>query len=631
MKRLLALLFAALPAFAGSQVVRPGAAGPNRLDVNIPLLAGASRDLHDFRLFDSQEREVGYLFVPPENRDAQWLDARLLPIVATKTASGFEADLGRATQVDRLRVEGITAPFLKRATVEGSGDRAHWTLLADATLFDLPDQQLKLDEVTFAPNEVRYLRVTWDDRSSARVTSVGRVTARVHASGGAPEPLREEVGFSKRTSEPGKSRYRIALPGPHLPIEAVEVRVANGNVWREATITEPRLTGAQVVPIELGRARLKRAERWGSVAEELAVPVTSPEGRELELVVDDGNNPPLAISGIVIRLRPQPWIYFESDGTLLHARYGDERLEAPKYDLEASRRFVRSAKVARAEWLGAAKRTVVEDAAPPPKFMGAPIDRKGFRYARAIDDEKPGLCVLLLDFHSLAQSRNLADVRIADERGNQVPYIVERRGAPLDVKIPVGPREVRDGKSVYRIELPYSTLPLNTSLVITTTARVFEREVTLNWADNLPLGAETWRATDPDQLPPPLTFGGRLARVMELVVDEGDNAPLPIVGAKLIVPSYALRFTHPGGKLFLLYGNGALQPPRYDVALLAPRLFGGAAREIGLTPQKLPAEPEEHRERKFFWIGIAVAALLLIALLAKLLAPLAREESQPLG
>jgi hypothetical protein len=170
-------------AFAHDRIVTPGAPGANKLEVDVALLSRAQSDLRDLRLLDERNREVGYLLVPPATTAPRWVVGSMLPIATTKNTSGFEVDLGRATNVDRLKLEGIAAPFLKHITLEGSGDRARWTLLADATVFDLPDEELRLTEVSFTPGDYRYLRVTWNDRSSARVTNVGRASARL--SGGA--------------------------------------------------------------------------------------------------------------------------------------------------------------------------------------------------------------------------------------------------------------------------------------------------------------------------------------------------------------------------------------------------------------------------------------------------------------
>jgi hypothetical protein len=67
------MLFAAV-----ERSVTPGAAGPNRLDVDVALLSQATGDLHDLRLFDESRREIGYLLVEPASGKPQWIDGRML-------------------------------------------------------------------------------------------------------------------------------------------------------------------------------------------------------------------------------------------------------------------------------------------------------------------------------------------------------------------------------------------------------------------------------------------------------------------------------------------------------------------------------------------------------------------------
>ena len=78
-----------------------------------------------------------------------------------------------------IRVQGLPAPHLKRLTLEGSGDRERWTMLvAEGTLFDLPDEQLRQNALGFAAGSYRYLRVTWNDANSGRVPNPTAVAAR---------------------------------------------------------------------------------------------------------------------------------------------------------------------------------------------------------------------------------------------------------------------------------------------------------------------------------------------------------------------------------------------------------------------------------------------------------------------
>ena len=615
------------------RTITPGGKGPNRLDVDVALLGGAkARTLDDLRLRDAAGREVPYLLIEPPSRTPAWKKAAILPVASTKKTSGFEADLGATTDVDRMEIDGVGTPFLKRLKLEGGGDRTHWTVLAgEATVFDLPDDKLRNVEVAFTPGEYRYLRVTWDDRNSARVTSIGAVRARVHDSGSEPPPVNVPVQFRVLASERGKSRYRLTLPGPHLPVAAIELQVSNANVDRAATVSEPRLSGNSVAPVELGASTLRRAERDGAAAADTAVKIGFPDGPDLDLAVDNGNNPPLSIERIVARLAPQPWIYFESaDGAPLTATYGDPSLAAPRYDLEASRRGIPATKTAQASWSPAAAAVTVASDGGSVSMGGAPIDQKDFRYSRTIGAIPRGLTSLVLDGHVLANSAALNDVRLIDAKGHQVPYLVERRDSPLAMRLAVPNRQKGEGsESVYALALPFDSLPSGAQMVIRTDARVFDRNIVLRKPADESHGREAsalevtnWRSTEPEADPPPLTLNApeREARAVELVIDEGDNAPLPIASAELLLPSYALRFVNPGSPLTLLYGNPTAPPPRYDLALLAPRLFGESSHEVTLaagTPSD--ADGTTSRERKIFWIVIAAAAVVLLLTLTRLL------------
>lgn len=640
-----ALALVAMNALAATRTVTPAAAGPNRLTPDAAVLATAkplrytiegNRDgsrrfvfdggLDDLRLFDAAKAEVPYLLLATPAAEERWIGGEILWVTPTKASSGFELDLGSIATIDRVRIDGIHAPFLKRARVEGSGDRAHWTLLAaDTTLFDLPDEQLKNHDVTFPAGAHRYVRVTWDDRASARVIGMGDVRARVQTNTIAAEGPRLNATFHARGSEPGKSRYRIVLPGAHLPIAAVQLQVANGNVFRDASISEGRLTNGAIEQVPLGNAKLRRAERDGAVAEQLAIPIEFPTGAELELLVDDANNPPLQITGIVLQLAPLPSIYFESrDGAPLTATYGDDKRTAPQYDLEASRHAAEKSVAPEAKWSPAPVTAHAESDAAALPLRGAVVDPNQFRYARPIASSAPGLASLALDAEVMAHSNALADLRIVDEHDAQVPYVVEVRADPLTVPLAL-PAARRDGsKSVYRLTLPFATLPAETKLVLTTSSRVFQRSVQLDAVrenHNQTLDLETWSSADPATPAPPLLFCCNLSGIsaLDLVIDEGDNAPLAITSASLLVPARALRFHRPAGPLRLLYGNRQVAAPRYDLSLLAPRLFSEAATELTLTSPVTAKEPaDEARSHTIFWIAIAGAVVVLLVVIARL-------------
>jgi hypothetical protein len=639
------------------------AAGPQRLTVDLPLLARATRvtnirssgrwqtraegGLDDLRISDGQGREVPYLLVYP-SKEPEWFTAEPLPVAPTKKTSGFEADLGAAQTVDMLLIEGLPTPFLKRFTLEGSGDREHWTMLvAEGTLFDLPQERVQQLAASFPAGPYRYLRVTWDDTNAGRVPIPP--VARARAVGDERvvfHPLTASVPFERRPSEPGQSRYRLRLPAPALPLVAITLDVGPGHVFRQASVTEARFERTAAAPVVLGRETLARIERDGVTAAALRIPIAPPREAELELVVEDGSNPPLDLRAVRIECAELPWIYFESAGGPLTARYGNPSLSAPVYDLEAVRPRIAVAKIPEARWGEPRER---ETTAPPTSAMpetGAPIEGATFAYRRAIGAGQGGLSVLTLDAAALAHSRGpaeqFADVRISDPNGKQVPYLLERREEPFVVPLAVSPAntsaarlrsEPGHSRSLYTVSLPYPHLP-SPRLVLETSNRVFQRQIEVvrehspdrrhrdTWVETL--AAASWQHASQD-VPAPalmLQLPDDVGPNVLVVVDEGDNRPLEISRAQLFLPTWRVRFFASGGPLSLLYGESNLQAPRYDLALLAPQLMGAQAETVQAAPEESgrTAPAETIVSPRTFWIGLSMAVMVLLAVIAKLVA-----------
>jgi hypothetical protein len=647
-------------AFRVERPIITAGSGPQRLTVDLPLLARAQRvatirssgrwqaradgGLGDLRIVDAQGRDVPYLLVHP-SKEPQFFAAERLPIAPTKKSSGVEADLGAARVVDMLLVEGLPAPFLKRFTLEGSGDREHWAMLVEeGTLFDLPQEGLRQLAVSFRAGAYRYLRITWDDTNSARLPLPPIVRARsVGDERMVYDPLTAPVAVERRPSEPGQSRYHLQLPAAGLPIVAIALEVGPGHVFRQASVTEARFERTQAAPVLLGRETLARIERNGATASALRIPIARPREAELELIVEDGSNPPLDLRGVRLECAELPWIYFEAPGGPLTARYGNPSLMAPVYDLESVRRQITVATLPDARWGEPRENESMPTAAPALPDTGAAIDAAAFAHRRTIAGARAGLSVLTLDAAALAHSRGpgaaFADVRVAEGSGHQVPYLLEQRDEPLVVPLTLQPAgnsaaalksEPGHSRSVYAVSLPYPRLP-SPRLVLETSNRVFERQVSIvrehaadrrhrdPWLETL--ASASWQHASQDVPAPALLLHVPTDARSDLliVVDEGDNRPLEISRAQLFLPTWRLRFFAPAGALALLYGQPNLPPPRYDLALLAPQLMGAQAQEVQPSAEESRTSPTETIvSPKTFWIGLSVAVVALLAVIAKL-------------
>jgi Protein of unknown function (DUF3999) len=644
--------------FRYERPVQTGGSGPRRLAIDVPLLVGGSPfrggmtpggGLTDLRFFDTNGQELQYLLVSNPPEQPVWRSAQTLAVAPVETptlkTSGFEIDLGQPLLVDRFRVEGVSAPFLKRVRLEGSGDRARWTLLVDeGTVFNLPAERLVQTELAFTPGSFRYVRLTWDDTRSGRLPKPDLASVREVRNVIPPPSLTTALTFERRPSEPGRGQFRVRLPAARLPIIALDVDIAGTRILRDATVYEPRLIGGQVVPTSLGSGVLRRIVQDDITASSIRIPIASPEEPLLDLVIDEGNNPPSEIRSVTAVFAELPWIYFESSANTVIARYGNPSLQAPRYDLEAVRQTLSIANTMDAAWGEPRLRTAAESvssAVPALPTVGSALDPATFRYVRPLPSGEPGLVTIPLDAAVLAHSEAVvfSDVRVLDASNRQVPYLVERVSEPLSLDVTIEPVTTRPASlpadrtlSVYRVRLPLERLP-SARLVLTTPARVFTRRVSVGvehgpnrrqrrpWFETI--ASSDWAHADQESAAPALTMAVRPLDGRELLVtvDEGDNSPLPFASARLLLPSYRLRlFRDRGAALRLAYGRDDLSPPQYDLALIAPQLTGAAALEVMPAPEETttPESPSTLMSPQIFWGVLIIAVLVLVTLVVRL-------------
>ena len=381
-------------------------------------------------------------------------------------------------------------------------------------------------------------------------------------------------------------------------------------------------------------------------ADELRIPVEPPTTAELELEVDDGDNPPLELQAVEVELAELPWIYLEvAEPSSLLARWGQPGLDAPRYDLESARERAMQSPAPPAGTWGESPAPSAETgsldapAALPP--AGPALDTTAFRYARTLSDGPPGLIAVPLDAAVLAHSSgrlrgDFADLRVVDAASRQLPYLLDRRAEPLVVAlpptVPAGETVARFGPntSVYRLQLPYAALP-PARLVLRTSARVFDREVRV-LVEPAPgdrrrrdaaqtVASATWRHAEPDTAAPALTLALPTLATAEvlLAVFEGDNPPLPLAAPELLLPSWHVRLFRGPGELRVLYGQSRLAPPRYDLALLARTVLASPALETALSAEQEATRSESVILRPAaFWALMIAAVVVLLGLIARL-------------
>ena len=313
-----------------------------RVSIGRPVQPASRPALSDLRLFDASGKEVPYLLVPNPPVEADLAAAVILPVRRSKPTqaktSGFEADLGEPVEIDRLRIDGLRPPFLKRVRLEGSGDRARWTVLVgEGTRLRSAGCAAAADRVELRRRVVslpsRRPGTTPAARGSPR--AVRRAARQVPAA--VPRAAVDDtVAFERRPSEPGRSRFHVRLPGGHCRLSRSPSMSAAGTCCARRTSTRRVSPAPKLVPVLSAAARSAGSSRARSPPRRCALPIAAPIEPQIDLVVDDGDNPPLDVRGVTpnspscrgsTSRRP--------DGALPRAT--GIRRWPPRYDLEAVR------------------------------------------------------------------------------------------------------------------------------------------------------------------------------------------------------------------------------------------------------------------------------------------------------
>ena len=137
------------------------------------------------------------------------------------------------------------------------------------------------------------------------------------------------------------------------------------------------------------------------------------------------------------------------------------------------------------------------------------------------------------------------------------------------------------------------------------------------------------QANDATAAPPlRLRFVESIDQKIVLQIDEGDNQPLPIERATLLLPNYAVRFLRTdSGPLRLVYGRHDLSAPQYDLQLLAPQMLGQPATEVRAEPERGPdgkpvadaGPPPPLVSPAVFWGALGLAVAVLLGLVVRLI------------
>lgn len=393
---------------------------------------------------------------------------------------------------------------------------------------------------------------------------------------------------------------------------------------RDVVVTDGGPDGAPI-----GRGQVFRS----ASGEQAWVPVAAP-ARRMSVGLAPTRDPMPTLRGAHLTF-PETRLFVRDPGPGPHTLYGGRHrgLDARTYDLEIDRN----------ELLRARPRVVAPGAtAPNPAFVppevtanlvapGRALPLPRWRWKRPIVGQ--GLVEVDVPPDVAAASRDdLHDVRVVDSAGLELPRTVASPPGQLQWHV-LAPTRTEDGsRSVLEIRLPEPGSAVG-AVRIRSDATAFSRDVSLERVG--PVGPEVlaaaWWNGDPTGSVLELPLGRRVGDTLRVVIDNGNDAPLPISEIALSVPRWSLVTFAPPGGATLVYGNPVADDPEFDLYALADEL-----RDRGPAPATLAAAVAIERPPLPLWdsalllAGLAVAsvALLAVTIRAALSAPAAAPPAE---
>lgn len=330
----------------------------------------ATRDgLPDVRIFDDLGREVPFAVrVHTRGRSVAVREAVPSRVVSLKVVEGEALEVvtrldDDAPEPDGGTVETPLADFERRVRVLGSRDGESWEPLAEGRIFDYsrfmdvrdPDVAFparghrlfkwvfehESDEQRSPFYELARARIEGDRESRTETETILRRPFRIdrialhrtvrRTEGEEPTTTRTALDVRDVQVDRREGVTRIVIAAGRLPLNGLSLITTSRNFHRPARVQRP--DGPDWV--DVGRGSLSLYQVGDVRREGLALSFPETRADRLRIVIDDGDNPPLAIAGVEGDAVDHRLAFVAASGRSYRLEYGSDALASPRYDADA--------------------------------------------------------------------------------------------------------------------------------------------------------------------------------------------------------------------------------------------------------------------------------------------------------
>lgn len=618
------------------------ATGLTRLELPPETLNVALQSQEDIRLISPSGVETPFLIeretlLPPSSSAVVNFESTF-----ANGITQLEFTSPSATSSNEVTLESPSQAFLKPIRLEATLDGSNWTELAKDTVLFRQASGAERMNVSFAAGNWKQWRVFVDDQRSEPIPFTG---ARV---GHLPQPqvsVAQPVTFTKLDD----SKWRVDLGARQLRVASLRLECATPVFARRVNVAYELEEQGTKRLIQVKEARIYRVPDEGALKmESLDVPLHQViPASSLLLTIENGNSPPLELSGISATRYPVSLVFFPREVGPWKLIAGNRDAMQPAYDLPSLHIPLRQGKATKAELGALVANPSFKQPVPLPavEAKGALIDLAGWKYRKPLSPQHTGIIRFELDTTVLANAGySFSDLRLIQNE-KQIPFLLETVKEPRFIRpqVSIEADAKRPTVSIWKIVMPLSDLPL-TALTADSKSPLFDREFFLNAKLDPKNPSRTslvasgrWVKTSPaggNRLS--LQFlASRLPDTFTLETDNRDNPAIELEDVAVSYRSSALVAkvveTSP---MYLYYGNPQAAAPLYDLQLLRQELLASAKVDATLGDQEI-LKPSAKQPSStsgagvgspLLWIVLALVVIVLLVIIAKMLPPVEKGE-----
>jgi hypothetical protein len=520
--------------------------------------------------------------------------------------------------------------------IAGSTNQLQWQVLAmSQPIFRREGiNQLRLPLSGVWP----YLRLSIDDQRSESIPFTGAMLYSIEGLAATNESL--AVSIAERVENPGQTRLVLNLGAANLDVTSVRFDTPEPLFTRKLSFAVRQISENSIREQPIAEAILYRVQIPGqpvsanlSTTLERLVP-----SRELLVLIQNDDSPPLAITGVSALRRPVYAILMARQSGTFTLLTGNKKATAPRYDLNALGASLRQIPVSslRLGMVTPNPGYSAPESLPEVVDTGATIDVAAWRVRKSLKPTLGGVLQVELDPEVLAHAQpDFSDLRLVRD-GRQVPYIVEHTSIsrPLAAEVAMANDPKKPKQTRWSLKLAPRGLPVD-RLVCDADTPLFKRDFRLYEvvSDDRgreyehDLGQASWVQT-PEKKTKHFTLylsGKPQTESLYLETYNGDNPPIALSNFQLYYPVTRLLFKSTAAPLSLYYDQRDVTAPSYDLSLMASQILAAEKTAIPLgAEEQLKKVSWSERASSgsggiAFWGILALVVIVLLILISRLL------------